>query len=88
MVESAIESVRFYNAFKLGFGSGTAAANVDLNVKVLAKDGHLTYATVVAGEGINKPIQLASGANAKIALERALHDAVSKLFADGAFVDS
>lgn len=33
-------------------------------------------------------IQLASGENAKIALDEALKDAVSKLFNDGTFIDA
>ena len=79
---------KFYSDFKTGFFSGSAAAEVMMNVQVKNADGTIVFATVVAGEGANPSLQIMSGENARIALEAALKDAVSKLVGDPAFIDS
>jgi len=79
---------KFYSDFKTGFFSGSAAAEVMMNIQVKNADGTIVFATIVAGEGANPSLQIMSGDNARIALEAALRDAVSKLVGDPAFIDS
>src|SRR5437763_5405171 len=76
------ELQKFYNDFKTGFFSGDAVAEVVINVQVQKSDGSVRFVKVVSGEGKEPNIQLSSGTNAKAALERALSDAISKLFND------
>jgi uncharacterized lipoprotein len=81
------ELTKYYNDFKLGFWSGRAVAELVMNVQVKKPDRSILYSRMIAGE--NGPtVQLASGKNAKIALDRALKDAISKLFDDASFIDS
>lgn len=78
----------FWNDFKNGFWSGDAVAQVILNITVKNEARTIVYAKLVSGQGINPSIQLASGENAKVALEAALKDALDKLFGDYAFIDA
>ncbi|HWP59587.1 MAG TPA: YajG family lipoprotein [Candidatus Acidoferrales bacterium] len=82
------ELQKFYNDFKTGFWSGTAAAELIMNVQIKKSDGTIVYSRLVAGEGNIPGIQLASGENARNALDAALKDAVAKLFDDGAFIQA
>lgn len=82
------ELQKFYNDFKVGFFSGDAEAEVVINTKVQGVDKAVRFAKVVAGEGKEPNIQLSSGENAKLALDRALADAIARLFSDPAFVDA
>lgn len=87
-VRLLVELQKFYNDFKAGFWSGTATAEVIMNIQVKNSDGNILFSKLVAGEGNLPGIHLASGENAKIALDEALKDAVSNLFNDRAFIDS
>jgi uncharacterized lipoprotein YajG len=83
----SVELTKFYNDFKVGLFSGDAVAELFMVVQV--KDStNILYSRSITGEGLNKGIQLASGSNAKIALDAALKDAVSKLFQDTKFLES
>jgi uncharacterized lipoprotein YajG len=82
------EVQKYYCDFKNGFFSGDAVAEVTLSVQVLTSGGAITYASVIAGEGKEPNVQLASGGNAKLALDRALQDAMDKLFGNQAFLDA
>ena len=81
------ELSKFYSDFKTGFFSGSAVAEVTMNVQVKKAGGNIAYSKLVNGEGGKENLQLASGSNAKIALDAALKDAVAKLFGDTAFVE-
>jgi uncharacterized lipoprotein YajG len=81
-----IELTKFYADFKIGFWSGTAAGEAACNVQVKKPDGNINYAKGVTGLYDNKGCQLASGKNAKIALEGALKDVVAKLMQDESFI--
>lgn len=78
----------FRNHFKAGFWSGDAVAEVIMEVTVKNQGGQIVYSKLVAGQGKNPNIQLASGSNAKVALDAALKDAMDKMFADKAFIDA
>jgi len=87
-VAVATELSKFYSDFKIGFWSGSAVAEVTMNVQVKKADGSIGFSRLVTGEGVKENLQLASGSNAKVALDAALKDAVGKLFGDTAFVDA
>jgi uncharacterized lipoprotein YajG len=84
-VRIAIELNKFYSDFKIGFWSGSAVSEVTFHVTVKKSGGDISYAKSVRGEFTKKGVQIASGANAKMSLEGALKDAVSKLMNDSAF---
>ena len=86
-VEVLAELTKYYNHFSTGFWSGRSAAVVVMNVQVKKPDNSILYSKTITGE-YSHTVQLASGKNAKICLDVALKDAMSKLFADTAFTDS
>jgi uncharacterized lipoprotein YajG len=70
----------FYNRFQTGFWSGTAVASVRFNVKVRDSQGNYIFSETVTGQGRKEKIQMATGKNAKPALDDALKNAVNALF--------
>ena len=83
-----IELQKFWNDFKIGFWSGSAVGEVILHVKVVDQTGSIRFSTVIHGESRIGGLTLASGKNAKRALDAALKDAVLRLMADEQFFDS
>lgn len=83
-----VELAKFENDFKQGFFSGDAVAEFFMSVKVKEVTGQVLYTKFIEGKGLNSGIQLASGSNAKIALDAALKDAVAKLFQEPQFLES
>ena len=81
-----IELTKFYNDFKIGAWSGSAAAEVACSVQVKKPDGNINYAKAITGMYTEKGIQLCSGKNAKVALEGALKNAIAKLMQDEDFI--
>jgi uncharacterized lipoprotein YajG len=86
-VQVLAELNKYYSDFKTGFWAGKAVAEVVVNIQVKKPDKSILYSKLVTGENA-LTVQLASGKNAKLALDAALKDAMSKLFADAAFMDS
>jgi uncharacterized lipoprotein len=82
-----VELSKFLNDFKVGMWSGDAIAELTMSVQIRKSDGNIVYSKLVNGEGEKLKIQLASGANAKVALEGALQNAVVRLFSDPLFID-
>jgi len=82
-----IELSKFYNEFKEGFWAGDAVADLTMSAQIKKSDGNIIYSKLVNGGGEKLKIQLASGANAKVALEGALANAMVRLFGDPLFVD-
>lgn len=82
-----VELSKFYNEFKVGVWSGDAVADLTMSAQIKKPDGNIIYSKLVTGEGEKLKIQLASGTNAKVALEGALANAVIRLFGDPLFVD-
>jgi uncharacterized lipoprotein len=89
-VTVVVEVHRLYNDFKIGFFSGDADAEADLEVRVYpagATEGTpALYEGRAEGAGQNPNVQLSSGENAKVALEAALSEAVWRLFANQRFI--
>lgn len=77
-----IEVVRFYNDFKMGFFAGDAVADGLINVKIMSLSGDILFSKTFEGGAINENIQLATGDNAKEALEAALTDIMAKTVQD------
>jgi len=88
VVSVVAELNTFRNDFKNGFWAGDAVADVVMNVIVKNEAGIVVYSKLVQGQGINPNIQIASGENAKVALDSALKDAMNKLFSDQDFIDA
>ncbi|MGN6520110.1 MAG: YajG family lipoprotein [Dokdonella sp.] len=86
LVQVSGDLTRFYNDHKMGFFAGDAVADFNLSVDVRAKDGDIVYRRQIVAQGIEPMTQLATGNNARIALERALQDGMAKLFGDTEFV--
>lgn len=82
-----VELSKFYNEFKVGFWAGDAEAELTISAQIKKADGNITYSKLVNGEGEKLKVQLASGKNAKVALEGALSNAIARLFADPLFID-
>ena len=67
-VTVATELSKFYSDFKMGFFSGSAVAEVTMNVQIKKPDGSIVISKLVTGEGGKEHLQLAVGSNAKVAL--------------------
>lgn len=81
-----IELLKFFNDFKSGFFSGDAFGEIIMTAQVKKKDGSVIYNKSITGDYLEQNIQLATGKNAKLALEGALKDAISKLVNDTEFI--
>ncbi|MCO8161415.1 YajG family lipoprotein [Pseudomonas sp. 21LCFQ010] len=77
---------RFYNDHKLGFFSGDAVADFNMTIKVVGAANRELFSRTIASEGKEANTQLATGANAKRALDKALANGMRTLFADPAFI--
>jgi uncharacterized lipoprotein len=82
------ELQNFRNHFQVGFFSGTATADLAMNVKVAGPDRQIIYDEHFIAQGVNPGIQLSTGDNARIALDAALQDAMTKLFNDPKFLSA
>ena len=88
LVKVAADVTRFYNDHKMGFFAGDAVADLNMSVTVKSAQGGLLYAKQIAAQGKEANTQLASGKNAKLALDRALQNGMKMLFDDPAFVSA
>lgn len=88
LVKIDADVTRFYNDHKMGFFAGDAVADLNLSVSVKSKDGKLLYAKQIAAQGKEANTQLATGNNARLALDRALANGMKTLFEDKAFLSA
>lgn len=88
LVQVSGSLIRFYNDHKMGFFAGDAVADLNMDVTVKSKEGSVLYAKQVNVQGVEKNIQMLSGENARIALNRALENGMNVLFEDQAFVSA
>ena len=86
LIQIASDVTRFYNDHKTGFFAGDAVADLNMSIAVKSKNGNLLYSRQVNAQGVEANIQLMSGENAKIALNRALENGMKTLFEDKAFL--
>lgn len=87
-VRIAADLTRFYNDHKIGFFAGDAVADLNMSVTVKSSSGALLFSKQIVAQGMEKNTQLASGKNARIALERALENGMKALFEDRTFVSA
>lgn len=83
----AADLSRFYCDFQLGMFSGTAKAEVAINLKVKSPSSRIFHAGSGSGESSHS-IQLMNGKNAGLALNNAFASAVSNLFSDKEFLEA
>ncbi|MGE5320992.1 MAG: YajG family lipoprotein [Hyphomicrobiaceae bacterium] len=88
LVKVAADVTRFYNDHKMGFFAGDAVADLNMSVTVKSKRGALLFSKQIVAQGMEKNTQLATGNNAKLALERALENGMKTLFEDPAFLSA
>lgn len=74
-----VEVLRFFSEFRAGFWSGVAAADMQANVRVLDPSGRITFTRTYMADGLNPNIQIASGENARIALEAGLQRLIRRI---------
>jgi uncharacterized lipoprotein len=86
IVQVIADLTRFYNDHKTGFFSGDAVADLIMSVNVKASDGRVLYGRQIVAQGVEPHTQLATGNNARIALDKALQDGMAKLFGDSEFI--
>ena len=88
LVKVAADVTRFYNDHKMGFFAGDAVADLTLSVTVKSQRGALLFSKQIVAQGMEKNTQLATGNNARLALDRALENGMKMLFEDPAFVSA
>jgi uncharacterized lipoprotein len=80
------EIIRFYNDYKMGFFAGDAIADLTLVISVKSPKDEVQYFKNITAQGIEPNIQLATGDNARLALNRALEQGIKVLFEDQKFL--
>lgn len=88
VIQVIADLTRFYNDHKTGFFSGDAVADLNMSVDVKARDGAVLFSKQIVAQGVEPSTQLATGNNARLALEKALQDGMAKLFADNEFISA
>ena len=77
---------QFYNDFKVGLFTGDAVADVSITVQVFGAGGNVLLTKAYSSSGKAADIMLASGANAKEALENGLRTTIASLMNDPEFI--
>lgn len=88
LVKITADLTRFYNDHKMGFFSGDAVADLNMSVTVKSRSGEQLFSKQIVAQGKEPNTQLATGNNAKLALERALENGMKSLFEDKAFMSA
>ena len=88
MVEVSAEITRFANDFKMGLFAGDAVADLIMGVSVRSPRRNQIYSRQILSQGVEPNIQIATGDNAKLALDRALQNAMQLLFEDQSFISA
>ncbi|MEQ1558839.1 MAG: YajG family lipoprotein [Methyloglobulus sp.] len=88
LVKIVADLTRFYNDHKIGFFSGDAVADLNMSINVKAKNGDQLYSKQIVAQGIEPDTQLATGNNARIALDKALENGMKILFEDKALLSA
>lgn len=86
--QTKVDLLKFYNDFKIGFFTGDAVADVTFNVQVVGANGAIAFSKPINSSGKAADIMLASGSNAKEALENGLRTAIANLMQDPEFMSA
>ena len=87
MIVSA-EVIRFRSNYEVGFFSADAKSEATMAIQVHTPSGRLLYSKTVTGDGAELNNMVMGGGNTKIALERALPEAIMKVMIDPAFINA
>jgi len=88
VVSIIADMTRFWNDHKTGFFAGDSIADLTMSVSVKNKAGNVVYTRHIAAQGIEPNIQLMTGENARLALDKALANGMRQLFDDRAFISA
>ena len=83
-----VELNKISNKYSVGFVAGEGLAETNLTIKIQNSEGTTKYHKTFIGEGKKHNVQLASGKNAKIALERSLQHAIAQIVEDPEFISA
>ncbi len=86
LVSITADLTRFWNDHKSGFFSGDSVADLNMSILVKSKNGNILYSRQIVTQGIEPNIQLMTGENARLALDKALANGMKLLFEDSAFI--
>jgi len=79
--------IMFWNDFKLGVFAGDSIAQLNMSIAVKDKGGKVYYSRIITSQGKEQNIQIMSGDNAKLALDRAFEEGMKQLFTDPVFFE-
>ena len=85
VVSIVADLTRFWNDHKTGFFSGDSIADLNMSISVKNKSGNIFYSRNIVTQGVEQNIQLMTGENARLALDKALQSGMKLLFKDPAF---
>lgn len=88
LVQITTDLTRYYNDHKMGFFAGDAVADLNMSVLVKSKEGTILFSRQIIAQGVEPNTQLATGENAKLALNRALENGMKYLFEDQSFLSA
>jgi uncharacterized lipoprotein len=88
LVSIIADLTRFWNDHKTGFFAGDSIADLNMSVLVKNKDGNILYTRQIVTQGVEENIQLMTGDNARLALDKALASGMKLLFEDPAFISA
>jgi uncharacterized lipoprotein len=86
LVSIVADLARFWNDHKTGLFAGDSVADLNMSITVKNKSGNVSYSRNIVTQGIEPNIQLMSGENARLALDKALASGMKLLFEDQAFL--
>ena len=88
LVSIIADLTRFWNDHKTGLFAGDSVADLNMSVLVKNKDGGILYTRQIVTQGVEENIQLMTGDNARLALDKALVNGMRLLFEDSAFISA
>jgi uncharacterized lipoprotein YajG len=86
IVSIVADLTKFWNDHKVGFFAGDSVAELNITVAVKNKSGNILYTRHILTQGVEPNIQLMTGENARLALDKALESGMKQLFEDPAFI--
>jgi len=88
LVSIVADLTRFWNDHKTGFFAGDSVADLTMSISVKNRSGNISYSRHIVTQGIEPNIQLMTGENARLALNKALESGLKLLFEDPAFISA
>jgi len=79
--------IMFWNDFKLGIFAGDSIAQLNMSIAAKDRSGKVYYSRIITAQDSEPNIQLMTGDNAKLALDRVLASGMKQLFTDPVFFE-